>query len=913
MRFGVLGPLEVRADDGSPVRVPELKVRALLADLLVNEGRPVSPDRLIADLWPRDLPGKPLAALRAKVSQLRRVLREAEPDGPDLVLSRPPGYLLASGAVDSRHFEELTATARAADGPAAKAHLLTEALRLWRGPAFADFADEAFTRSTITRLDEQRLTAQEDLAEARLELGEHSALIGELADHVDRHPLRERFHAALMLALYRSGRQNEALDVHRALRDRLADDLGLTPGPEITALHQAILTQDPALAPPRPRPRPLTPPHPLSQLSPPASLSPPDQPSPVAQFGTLGSTGPVGMPGPLSPPGSVSPLSSPGGPLGSPSRLGPPGPVGLPGARLPVPFTELVGRADLVAELRLLITQERLVTLTGPGGVGKTRLALEAAAPFPGGAHLVELAPLTPGAAEDKVTETVATALGLGDTDPAEALSGARALLLLDNCEHVIEAVAKLADRLLKSVPGLHVLATSQEPVGVSGEVVRMVPPLAEADAVRLFVSRASAAAPDFAPGPATEAAVATICRRLDGLPLALELAAARVNGLGVAELAARLDDRFRLLSAGRRVAPDRQRTLRATIEWSWELLTEPERVLLRRLAAHPGGITLEAAEEVCAGAGVDEEEVPALMAGLVDRSLVMRGKTGRYLLLESIAAYGLERLRESGELDRTLRRRDLYYTMLAECAEVYRLGPARIRWTERLAAETANLRASLESVLSRRDTELAVRLTGALAWYWIQTGSLDEACRSLSGALVQAESQHRAALQNGHGGHDDNGDLGDQDARRRAFLLEGLAGIRLIEGQAREAARLLGSAAALREAADPGDPHRSCVPAEGPSRTGLDENARVTAAVRAALDDDTFEAEFARGRVLTPEEAASGGRTSVSGLCGLSESPPGVGSQAPGASPEGTSEPPLGVGPEAAGASPEGSSEVCV
>ncbi|GAA2580317.1 BTAD domain-containing putative transcriptional regulator [Actinomadura fulvescens] len=820
MRFGVLGPLEVWADDGGSVRVPELKVRALLADLLVNEGHPVPPDRLIADLWPRDLPGKPLAALRAKVSQLRRALREAEPDGPDLVLSRPPGYVLESGAVDARTFEELIARAREAEGPAAKATLLTEALRLWRGPAFADFADEEFTRAAIARLDERRLTAEEDLAEARLELGEHSALIGELSDHVAHHPLRERFHAALMLALYRSGRQHEALDVHRALRDRLGEELGLTPGHEINALQQAILAQDPALDAPRP-PR-----------------------SPRPARAPLGASSASWPPSPHTP---HTPRTS--------------------RTRLPAPFTELVGRADLVAELRLLVTKERLVTLTGPGGVGKTRLALEAAAPFPDGAYVVELAPLTPGASLGKVAEAVATALDLGDADPLAALSDAAVLLVLDNCEHVVEPVAELVHLLLTSAPDVRILATSQEPIGIPGEVVRVVPPLAEPDAVRLFLSRVAAAAPDFVPGPATDAAVATICRRLDRLPLALELAAARVNGLGVTELADRLDDRFRLLSAGRRGTPDRQRTLRATIEWSWEPLTEPERILLRRLAVHPGGLTLDAAEDVCAGHGVAVQELPGLLAGLVDRSLVVRTGDGRYGLLESIAAYGMERLRESGELDRTLRRRDLYYTMVAECAEVYRLGPARIRWTERLAAETANLRASFESVLRRRDTELAVRLTGALAWYWTQSGRLEEARRSLAGALAQAEARHREVLEN------------DRDARRVAFVLDGLAGIHLIEGQARRAAVLLGAAAAVRDAVDPGDARLSCVPVEGPTRAGLDENARLMAAVRAALDDDTFAAEFARGRALTPREAVSGHLSAV-GSAATSELGSAVGSE---------------------------------
>ncbi|MEU5879741.1 BTAD domain-containing putative transcriptional regulator [Spirillospora sp. NPDC047279] len=816
MRFGVLGPLEVWTDAGGPVRVPELKVRALLADLLVNAGRPVSADRLVDDLWPRDPPGKPLGALRAKVSQLRRVLREAEPGGAELVLSRPPGYLLHGADVDARRFEELTGRARAAAGPAARAALLTEALLLWRGPAFADFADDAFTRSTIARLDEARLTAQEDLAEARLALGEHSALVGELHDHVDRHPLRERFGAALMLALYRSGRQNEALDVHRALRTRLDGELGLAPGPEIDALHQAILEQSPSL----------------------------DAPAPAARAGAL----------------AARPL--------------------------PVPYTELVGRTPLVDEVRVLVGKERLVTLTGPGGVGKTRLALEAAAsePFPDGVHLVELAALPPGSPDGKVAEAVADALGHDGPEPAAALAGTHALLLLDNCEHVAEPVAALADRLLRAVPGLRILATSREPVGIAGEIVRPVPPLDEDAAARLFASRAAAAA-GLTLGPGEAGAVATICRRLDGLPLALELAAARVNGLGVHELAARLDDRFGLLGAGRRGAvPGRQRTLRATIEWSWDLLAEPERVLLRRLAVHPGGFTLETAEETGGVAGA-----PAVLAGLVDRSLAVRAETGRYRLLESIAAYGAERLREAGELDAVQRRRDLYYTMLAECAEVYRHGPARLRWIARLDAETANLRAALRSTLDRRDTELAVRLTGALAWYWMQNGRPGEASRSLGDVLAYAAETLRAEAS------------GERGPRRAAFALEGLAAAYLLTGRAGEAARLLGAAAALRLPATParpsgarhdgapdrepapgGAPDRDgldgngqerepgpdrgvgvdlgggpgmepdcepgCDPVDGPARTDLEENTRITAAVRAALGDAVYEAEFAEG-----------------------------------------------------------------
>ncbi|MFC5814721.1 BTAD domain-containing putative transcriptional regulator [Nonomuraea harbinensis] len=668
MRFAVLGPLEVIADDGRAVRVPELKVRALLACLLAGDGQVVAADRLIGNLWGPEPPGNPLGALRAKASQLRRALDEAEPGARELIVTRSPGYLV-DGDTDARRFREVAGRAGAARDPRERAALLAEALSWWRGPAFAGFPGEPLVRGAAARLEEQRLTALEDYADVRLALGQDSSQIGELAELAAQHPTRERFHGLLMRALYRSGRQTEALEVYRSLRERVRDELGLDPGPELAALHQAILEQSPGLRRP-----------------------------------------------------AVVPAPAP--------------------ARLPEPLTELVGRDEALDELAALPPTTRLVTLTGTAGVGKSRLALAAAhrlaGDFPGGAYLVELSSVTAG---PDLAETIATTLGVpgGMGESIAAVFGdRRALLVLDNCEHVVEAVAELVERLLRGGSGLCVIATSREPLGVTGEVVREVPPLDVWAAMRLFAARAADAQPGFALTAGDADAAEVICRRLDGIPLALELAAARTRSLGVAALAARLDDRFRLLSAGRRAGPAHQRTLRAALDWSWELLTEPERVVLRRLAVHVGGCTLEAAERVCAvpvpiqgapparGPDLAPDDVADLLARLVDRSLIVRSGD-RYRLLESVAAYGLERLREAGEHDRVLSWYATYYTQLAECAESYRSGPARHRWIRRLDAEAANLRGALDAAMSLGDTRLTERFTASLGWYWVQAGRLTE------------------------------------------------------------------------------------------------------------------------------------------------------------------------------------------
>ncbi|MFD1930186.1 BTAD domain-containing putative transcriptional regulator [Nonomuraea mangrovi] len=628
MRFAILGPVEVHTDDGTPVRVRERKVRTLLAVLLVHEGRVVPADRLIDDLWGEGPPADAHAALQTKVWHLRRALDGAEPGARDLVVSQAPGYVLHAAGLDASRFRALVAEGR-----------LDEALALWRGPALADFADAPFAAAAVAHLEELRLTAIEDQAEQRLALGGHV----DLAALVAGHPLRERLRALHMRALYGAGRQSEALDVYAHGRALLADELGLDPGRELTALHEAILRQDPSLDPPRPH--------------------------------------------------------------------------------LPEALTGLVGREAALRHVRASLEKVRLVTLTGPGGVGKTRLAVEAARGHPG-AHLVELAD------SDDPAQAVIEALGLRDeSDLAAALRARRtSLLVLDNCEHLIEPTAALTAALLRGVPGLRVLATSREPLAIPGEHAYAVPPLDDGAATLLLTT--------LAPGLAADEAAALV-PRLDGIPLAIELAATRARTLGIHALAERLDQH--LLSAEQRGTPSRQRTLRAVIDWSWDLLTGPERTVLRRIAVHADGCTFDAAAHTCAAPDIDLADT---LARLVDRSLLTPGP--RHRLLGTVKTYCLERLDEAGELAATRGRHAAYYTALAETADPHLRGPDQRAWLATLDAEAANLRAALEHA----PAALAHRLVDALAWYWFLRGRLTEARRHLSHVLGQGQGARAAAWQ---------------------------------------------------------------------------------------------------------------------------------------------------------------------
>ncbi|MEU0763874.1 BTAD domain-containing putative transcriptional regulator [Streptomyces microflavus] len=775
MRFGVLGPLVVWDGEGREVRVPEAKVRALLADLLAHDGGPVTADRLIHDLWGDAPPGKPAGALQAKISQLRRVV------GRDRVVRQPAGYRLrldgGGDEVDAVRFRALVTEARPVRDPRTRAALLTEALGLWRGPAYADFADGLFVRGPAQRLAEQRLSVLEEQAEARLEAGDHALLAGELADLVALHPLRERLRAAQMRALYAAGRQSEALTSYEDLRTRLVGELGVDPSPELAALHGAVLRQEPGLsagawaygAPAggtegSANPVSVQDTAPGRQGRAPAAQgrAPAAQgAAPAAQGAAPGTQG-------------RAPAAQDTAPAAHTTGAPPATPPSPPShSNLPVPLTPLVGRRQALADLSQLLSEARLVTLTGPGGVGKTRLAVAAATAERDGARageladgtwLVEFSGIRAGTPAD-LAQVVAATLGIRDDAPhslpgtgtgtpslphrlAAALRDRRTLLVLDNCEHVVDAAAELTELLLRTAPGLRVLATGQEPLGLAGEAMFLVEPLEPADAVRMFMERAAAAAPGFprdpdAPEAPERRAVAEICRRLDGIPLALELAATRVRALGVRELAERLNDRFRVLTFGQRGAPARQQTLRAVIDWSWELLSAPERIVLRRLAAHSDGCDLAAAEAVCAGDGVARDEVLDLVTRLVDRSLVVvvGGPSGpRYRLLESVAAYATERLHEMEDLTAVRDRHLRHYRALAEHAEPRLRGAGQRDRLARLDAEAGNLRSALDEAVRRAgagEPEEAVRLATALAWWWLLRGRLTEARRSLGAVLA--------------------------------------------------------------------------------------------------------------------------------------------------------------------------------
>ncbi|WP_232665667.1 BTAD domain-containing putative transcriptional regulator [Pseudonocardia sp. TRM90224] len=661
MHFGVLGPLAVTTDAGEAVTVPGAKVRVLLAALLANRNQVVSAARLIENVWGDDPPADPNAALQVRVSQLRKALNDAEPGARELVESRQPGYVLRTDAVDADRFAQL-----AASGDADR---LAAALRLWRGAAYADVADEEFVRAEVQRLTGQRLAVHERLAQARLARGEHDLVAADLAALVAEHPLHEGLRAVHIKALYAAGRQSDALDSYSDLRARLADELGVDPGPDLVALYQQVLAQSPVLAP---------------------------QPAATSLRATL-----------------------------------------------PPPLDELVGRAEALAELRRLLSGRRLVTLVGPGGVGKTRLAVEAAREH-GNAHLVELAALPAG--DTGIAERVLATLDVheeaGTSDTAEqrllAALGRRALLLVvDNCEHVVDQVAALVSRLLRAAPEVSVLATSREPLGLAGELVWEVQPLAVpqdapdqgaaleavlgSPAARLFAARASAQQRTFRLDERTAPAVARICRRLDGIPLALELAATRVRALGVVGVVERLDDRFALLTSRQRDVPERQRTLTAVIAWSWDLLDPTERAVLARLSVFSDGCTLDAADAV---SGAD----PDLLTRLVERSLVVMDDSGaepRYRLLESVAAFCHERL-DDAEAVRA--RHAAFFTELAERADPHLRGPDQREWLERLDAEAGNLRAALAGGSSHRG-----RLATALTWYWYLRGRFTEARRALA------------------------------------------------------------------------------------------------------------------------------------------------------------------------------------
>ncbi|WP_329313906.1 AfsR/SARP family transcriptional regulator [Streptomyces sp. NBC_01278] len=665
MRYLILGITEARDETGAPLTIGGARLRALLTALALRAGgpAPVPVADLVDEVWGDDPPQDAPGALQALVGRLRRAL-----GGRDTVPADPAGgYRLAVADRDDVDLHRFTRLARQgagqlADDPATAAGTLRTALALWRGPALADLPEPART-AHASASDARRGAALRDRIDAELRSGcaDPASLLPEIEALIREHPYDEPLHAQQLRALRSAGRTADALAAYERTRRALADALGADPGPELAALHAELL---------RPAPEP------------PAEPEPPTPPA-----------------------GNLRP------------RL-----------------TSFVGREPELAALHGDLDRFRLVTLIGPGGSGKTRLAEHAAAAHPEPAWLVELARLDHPAA---VPGAVLSALGLRENtlvarektpadDPAAQLvehcANRRLLLVLDNCEHVIGAAAVLAEHLLTHCPGVRILATSREPLGVPGETVRPVDPLPPDPAHRLFADRAAAVRPGFTPAE-DPAAVAEICARLDGLPLAIELAAARLRLLGPRQIADRLDDRFRLLTSGARTVLPRQQTLRAVVDWSWDLLDDRERTVLRRLSVFAGGCDLPAAEAVCTGGAA--EDVADILGSLVDKSLVVAapgpdGAGMRYRMLETIHEYAAERA-AAQEADRAAaaHRHAAHFLALAEEAEPLLRSAAQLPWIRRIETELDNLRAALLHTTRSGPTETAERLVLALGWFW--------------------------------------------------------------------------------------------------------------------------------------------------------------------------------------------------
>jgi predicted ATPase/DNA-binding SARP family transcriptional activator len=694
MEVRLFGQLEA-VQEGVAVPVRGTRQRALLALLALARGQPVSADRLIDALWGDGQAANPANALQAQIGQLRRTF------GVAAIVTTEAGYALAVGPdeVDVVRFEQLVAQGRrlAEGGETAQASaVLGEALGLRRGEPLAEFAYAGFADAERAHLGELFLVAIEARAGADLGLGRHGELVGELEALCREHPLREGLWELLILALYRAGRQAEALRAYTEIRDRLVSELGIDPGPALRELQARILAQDPSLVPAR----------------------------------TLAGPAPV--------------------------RAAAPTAAGNLRERL----SSFVGRDAELEQLREAVRSCRLVTLTGPGGTGKTRLAVEAAAAlraeYQDGAWLVELAGV---AAPGGVGPAVAGALGavgsaFGSPQPAGSavqlivrhLAGRSLVVVLDNCEHVIGEAAALAETLAGAVPGLRLIATSREALGIPGEVLLPVGGLAIPAAVELFADRARAVQPGFLADGQAGDVIEDICRRLDGLPLAVELAAARLRALPLATVAERLDDRFRLLTGGARTALPRQQTLRAVVDWSYDLLFEDERRLSARLAVFTGGCDLTAAEAICADDQVPAGEILDVLSRLVDKSLVTApGAAGeaRFTQLQTLWQYGRDRLEDSGEADAMRARHAAYYLQIATEAHDGLRGATGPAWRDRLASESGNLRAALDWHIAAGDADAALSLASGMAWLWFIDGDFVEGARWLGDALG-AKGQRR-------------------------------------------------------------------------------------------------------------------------------------------------------------------------
>ncbi len=675
----ILGPVEARAD-GAPLVLRRRKQRALLAILACERGRVLSLEHIIDELWGERPPLSARHSVEVYASSLRRLV------GRDRIERGGDGYRLHLDpeALDAERFAALVERARHARPPRAR-RLLEEALSLVRGEPLAEFSDVPFALAERDRLAELVLAAREGLVDARLALGEQEGLVGELRARCAEQPTRERPRAQLMLALYRAGRQEDALAVYRAASRALRDILGVEPGPGLRELERRILRHDPTLVA-------------LADSRPPRSNA-------------------------------------------------------------PAPMHPLIGRARELAEISSLLRSEaRLVTLTGTGGVGKTRLAIalaaELACEFADGVVFVSLAAVRdPGSILSAIARACEVQDG-GEEHPSEALRNRlrqrEVLLVLDNLEHLLDATPALS-ALLAGCAELRLLATSRSPLGLYGEHVYVLQPLAvpgrdsdagdiaAAPAGALFAARARAARPGFRITIDNANAVGEICRRLDGLPLAIELAASQTRVVSPQILLERLRSRLEA-GEGPRDAPERQRTVRAAIAWSYDLLTPAQQALFRRIGIFRGGATADAIGVVCdetAGSTIDTG-----LRTLVEHNLVRRVDHERYEQLETIREYAVEKLREEGELERFRVRHACHFVELMEAAEPELYGAQPPDLLRRLGAEYANLIAAVEYAAEAERPDLELRLLGAAVYLFVLRGWLAEARRLTESALARSKEQ---------------------------------------------------------------------------------------------------------------------------------------------------------------------------
>jgi predicted ATPase/DNA-binding SARP family transcriptional activator len=698
----VLGPVEARID-GDAVSLGGGRPRTVVAALALG-GEVISAGRLIEEVWRSNPPRSAIATLQSYLSRLRRIL------GADRLVRHAGGYSLAIGDdLDVVRFESALHAARAARDAGSldvASRRYDEALDTWRGDVAEGIDAGPVIREAAARLSEHRLLALEERVEVELSSGRHHEVIGELESLTGAHPHRERLHAQRLVALYRAGRQADALAAYQQARAALVDGLGIEPGPQLRELQQRVLDQDPALG--------------LHAAEVPAAVVV----EPPAVQGRRGDARESGRSG-----------------------------------NLPAPLGSFVGRVGTRREIAARLAGDaRLITLVGAGGCGKTQLALRAASDvaggYPDGVWWVELAAHRDPAL---VERSVADALGMPVSAEvarydrvADRLGEGRQLLVLDNCEHLIDACAELVAELLRRCPSLRVLATSREPLDVDGEATWRVPSLELApegatpervlasEAAQLLLVRAQTARPDLSFTADDAPTVARICRELDGIPLALELAAARLNVLSLDELAERLSDRFRVLAHGRRSAPARHRTLEAAIGWSYDLLEPNERLLLARLSVFSGGFTVDDAEVVCSGPSLPADDVVAVLAALLSKSLV-QGQTGttgraRHDLLESVRTFAAARL-EPADAGALAERHAERFAALAEHGAPRLTGPEQVDWLNRLHADQDNLRTVL-----RRGGQDAARIAASAWWFWLQFGHAAEGDRWVRASLEASE-----------------------------------------------------------------------------------------------------------------------------------------------------------------------------